>query len=339
VQALACPRRLRLPLNSALSERRGTMPVLKRLVLLRRKTDRLYLIILVGIILLFVSNGLFNHVDDNVKEHNSSIPEENFTLGHQAVLKLTDEKNLEFIWIRALQMWVGKYEITLGQYEVFYPHATTSSWKTYKDMRYVNKRLSPVEEEQMRTHPVGMISWKEAKKYCDRLNKIYKKQLPEGYAFRLPTEAEWEAFARCGDDRIYPWGNEWPPQRMKDGIYPNYQGDESLFKSKGRSCRIPDYKDGWKSTCPVQKSGMNDWGLYGVGGNVREWCESWYDRGKGLRSLKGGSFLYWLAEISRRSNISRSSWYIPVLSWFNNKVKKNHGCIDTGFRVVIGLKY
>ena len=33
---------------------------------------------------------------------------------------------------------------------------------------------------------------------------------------------------------------------------------------------IAGYNDGFLVTCPVEKSGKNDWGLYGVGGNVWE---------------------------------------------------------------------
>ena len=36
------------------------------------------------------------------------------------------------------------------------------------------------------------------------------------------------------------------------------------------SNKIDGYNDGFPVTCPVEKSGKNDWGLYGVGGNVWE---------------------------------------------------------------------
>jgi formylglycine-generating enzyme required for sulfatase activity len=58
-------------------------------------------------------------------------------------------------------------------------------------------------------HPVVDISWYEAVAFCRWLTQ-HRGYNPEGYVYRLPTEAEWEYAARRNTRRIYPWGNEEP---------------------------------------------------------------------------------------------------------------------------------
>ncbi len=65
-------------------------------------------------------------------------------------------------------------------------------------------------------YPVVGISWYEAVAFCRWLTQ-HQDYNPEGYVYRLPTEAEWEYAARRDTRRTYPWGNEEP-----DGERANY---------------------------------------------------------------------------------------------------------------------
>lgn len=55
--------------------------------------------------------------------------------------------------------------------------------------------------------PVVGVFWHEARAYCAWLSA------GSGRAFRLPTEAEWEAAARGREGRRYPWRPGFDPAR------------------------------------------------------------------------------------------------------------------------------
>ncbi len=161
-------------------------------------------------------------------------PEENWTV---------PGLNMEFIWLPALSCWVGKYEVTNAQVRAAKPD--------HRSKDYEGRSLDGD------TQPAVYVNCEDAAAYAKWLTEREREamRLPPGLAYRLPTGAEWTAFAQCGDGRIYPWGNDWPP------TFGNY--GEALPTRRGR-------KDNYVVTAPVTESGRNDWGLYGVGGNVWE---------------------------------------------------------------------
>lgn len=257
-------------------------------------------------------------------------------LGSDQNLSLTNEEHLSLIWIDTLDIWVGETEITLGQLKAI-SKEVNGKHDNYS-ARYIGR------EDDLNIYPAVMISWGLAKDTCELLNRKYENLLPEGYIFRLPFENEWEKFARCGEDWLYPWGNAWPPGKMANGVLPNLQGVEQIeinatnSKPLSKHRLISGYEDGWPSVAPTYKTGINPWGLYGIGGNVSEWSESWYDKNAGLRLLKGAFAFTNLpseCEISSRSAIKGQS---PVKGFFFWGTIRNQGNIGTGFRVVIGPK-
>lgn len=91
--------------------------------------------------------------------------------------------------------------------------------------------------------PVVAVSHREAEGFC----KYYGK--------RLPTEAEWEYAARGGLERKkFPWGNE------ESSDFMNFR----------------DSKSSWSK--PVKSYIQNDYYLYDMTGNVREWVADSYEK-------------------------------------------------------------
>jgi formylglycine-generating enzyme required for sulfatase activity len=70
--------------------------------------------------------------------------------------------------------------------------------------------------------------------------------------YRLPTEAEWEAAARCGEDTLYAGSS------VADNV--------AWFSTNSRSM-----------THPVASKSANGCGLYDMSGNVWEWTGDWYE--------------------------------------------------------------
>ena len=137
-------------------------------------------------------------------------------------------------------------------------------------------------------YPAYNVSYNDIKTgFLPELKKRLKEETGIDYDFRMPTEAEWEYAARGGH---------------KKGKSFMYSGSDEIGEVAWY-----DGNSGGK-THPVKEKGkiVNELGLYGMSGNVREWCEDWYGRdyysksptsnpkgpGKGTRRvLRGGSWI------------------------------------------------
>jgi len=116
--------------------------------------------------------------------------------------------------------------------------------------------------------PVINVSWNDAQEFLTRMQSF-----DPAHNYRLPTEAEWEYACRAGVEREF---------------------SSEAFSSQGEEANAgkpsaPEESDmilmtiGWFNANAfnhphlVGQLNPNAWGLFDMHGNVREWCQDWYD--------------------------------------------------------------
>ena len=171
------------------------------------------------------------------------------------ILSLSEGATMEFMWVEPLGLWVGKYEVSNKQYKLCDKEHSSGMFKD--------------ENMDGDSQPVIQVSYNDAEAYCKWLTDSHG-AAAKG-EFRLPTEQEWETFALCGQQRDFPWGSEWPPTKGNYGL-------------------IEGYDDGYPVSCPITESGDNEWGIFGVGGNVWEWCQGSLDGTGHFNVFRGGAW-------------------------------------------------
>jgi formylglycine-generating enzyme required for sulfatase activity len=118
--------------------------------------------------------------------------------------------------------------------------------------------------------PVETVIWNDATNYCAQLTQreTTAGRLPAGWAYRLPTEAEWEYACRAGTITPFYYGNQLLSGMANfDGQYEYYSTTPMTSDSAGiflnHTTEVGDYEP-------------NGWGLFDMAGNVDEWCQDWY---------------------------------------------------------------
>ena len=145
--------------------------------------------------------------------------------------------------------------------------------------------------------PVETVSWDAAMEFCRKLTKMHQEAgvMPQGWSWRLPTEAEWEYAARAGT------------------IGPRHGELDAIAWHSGNS---------GGETHPVKQKAANAWGLYDMMGNVYEWCSDLYgdypsgsvtdttgETSGSYRLYRGGSWLY-------EAGVCRSAYRIRYVPGF-----------------------
>ena len=134
--------------------------------------------------------------------------------------------------------WLGKYEVTQGQWEAM---METRPWS---GRGYVKSDPS---------HPAVSISWNDVQSFIGRLNDAAGDSL-----YRLPSEAEWEYACRAGSRTRWSFGDD-----------ESVLGDYAWYSASA-------WDVGEEYAHAVGTKWPNAWGLYDMHGNVYEWVRDWY---------------------------------------------------------------
>ena len=147
--------------------------------------------------------------------------------------------------------WIGKYLVTQGDY-----------------LSIVGSNPSYFTGDA--TRPVEMVSWNDATNYCAlrTTQELTAGLISTNYAYRLPTESEWEYADRSGTATAFYLGS---------GLHSgqaNFIGQDEYDASVGT---ISNPSGVWLgTTTSVGSYAPHAWGLYDMIGNVRELCQDGY---------------------------------------------------------------
>ena len=148
--------------------------------------------------------------------------------------------------------WLGKYVVTQSEWE------RAMGTKPWSGQEYVKDGSH---------YPATCVDWDDAMAYLQKLSEQSQQagRLPEGWDYRLPTEAQWEYACRAGTTTAYYFGND-------AGQLSEYAWhDQNALKAGEEFAHV------------VGEKRANGWGQHDMYGNVWEWCQDWY-----TKKLAGG---------------------------------------------------
>jgi len=196
-----------------------------------------------------------------------------------------------------------QHRVTVQAFSIGKYEITQAQWKAVMDGN--NPSHFPGDDL-----PVESISWADAKEFCRKRTQM------TGRRYGLPSEAEWEYACRARTTGAYAGDLD------KMAWYDVNSGDK---------------------THPVGQKLANDFGLYDMHGNVREWCEDvWRNSYGGESGNPPTDGSAWLSSEDSRFRIMRGgSWKDQskgVRSATRDTALPGGGIIYVGLRVTVSAR-
>ncbi len=170
-----------------------------------------------------------------------SCPPGEFLMGSPEYEEDRDDDETQVSVKISQEFWLASTPVTQGQWQAL-------------------MNTNPSEFRGRQSLPVERVCIFAAQDFCAKLNALGN--LPNGYCYSLPTEAQWEYACRAGTNTPFHFGS------ILNGTEANCHGKHPY----GTQVEGPYLE----KTTEVRSYPPNNWGLYDMHGNVREWCSDWY---------------------------------------------------------------
>ena len=230
------------------------------------------------------------------------VPAGSYLMGSATDLGARDEHPVHEV-VLTQPFAVGVYEVSVEEFSRFSP-----GWQQDSELP------APAD------HPATSVKIEDVDAYLDWLSR------ETGYHYRLPSESEWEYFARAGSRSDYHHGADLAA--LCD--YANI-ADQSTRKRYAQ-WQVADCTDGFAKLAPVGSLKPNAFGLYDISGNASEWvADCWtgnYESAPADESPVAG-------EKNCHRVFRGGSWDSqPEMVRVSYRQSSDRGNDDRGFRVV-----
>jgi len=201
-------------------------------------------------------------------------PPGEFLLGSQAIKEERIDSERQHPVQLSRGFWLAKHECTQWQWE-------RVMGTDVEDLKRTGRYTFGEVTAKGADIAMYFVSWDDTQAWLKKMNENHP--LPEGWEWILPTEAQWEYACRAGTTTtLYSGSLEVKGERNAPALdaIAWYGGNSSVgytgdgFDTSGWPEK--QYPDGKAGVREVGGKLPNAWGLYGMIGNVWEWCEDWY---------------------------------------------------------------